>query len=217
MRSRLTIAVLTGQRPELLARTLSSFVRHQGAIWGDAVRVVVHNSGDEATAEVLSEYEWHVERTIIGELLSIGEASAHLLELVGEADSTYVLRLEDDWQVDATPFFDDSVRLLEDVGQVRLRKFHEPVLTSHRITKKPIRWVKHETGHYVTESAHYTHNPALMRTWDAVALGPYSDELHASRKFVEAGWASAQHLPGAFRHLGDRKAGLSLKWREADS
>lgn len=217
MRSRLTIAVLTGRRPELLAKTLSSFVTYQGSVWGDAVRVVLHNSGDEATADVLSEYPWDVVRTIEGPLLPIGQASSHLLEMVGEADSTYVLRLEDDWQADATPFLDDAVRLLEDVGQVRLRKFHEPVLSTHRITKKPIEWVKHETGHYVAESAHFTHNPSLMRTWDAVALGPYTDELHASRKFLEAGWASAQHLPGAFRHLGDRKAGLSLKWREADS
>lgn len=208
----LTLAVLTGLRPALLTRTLEAFRTRQPDLWHSATRTVVHNTGDPATAEVLDRYEWADRLELTGPLLPIAQASQHLIAQAALADEPFVLRLEDDWEVDGTAFFDDAVGLLAEARQVRLRRADERVLTHHRITKAPIRWRETEDGHLWAPSAHYTHNPSLMRTWDLVALSGYSDEIDAARRFHEAGWSSAQHRPGAFRHLGDRADGLSLKW-----
>jgi hypothetical protein len=208
----MTIAVLTGRRPALLAKTLEAMRKNQPQVWRSSVRVVFHNSGDAATAEVLDQYRWDERRTHEGDLLSIGAASARLVELAGIVDQRYVLRLEDDWWADGTEFVEDSVALLESVGQVRLRKASERTMSRHRLTNQPIRWRRIDGKHQIARSAHFTHNPSLMRTWDLVAMGAYRDEIEAARRFDEAGWAVAQHSPGVFRHLGDRKAGLSLKW-----
>lgn len=208
----LTVAVLTGLRPALLAKTLAAMSEHQPEVWHESVRVVFHNSGDSETSEVLDQYRWDERRTHTGDLFGIGAASAHLVELAGMVDQRYVLRLEDDWLADRTPFVEDSVALLESVGQVRLRKASEPVMTKHRITNQPVRWTVAPSGHRVTKRVHYTHNPSLMRTWDLVAMGAYKNEMEAAARFDASGWAVAQHMPGVFSHLGDRDAGLSLKW-----
>ena len=208
----LTIGVLTGLRPALLHRTLTAMRDKQGDVWESATRVVVHNTGDAETAAVLDMFEWDERLTLHGELLSIAEASQHLLRLAGEADNPFYMRLEDDWEATAATWIDDACALLERVGQVRLRHWEEPVLTKHRVTKKWINWQELPTGHLIAESAHFTHNPSLMYTWDAVALGGYTDEIDAARRMHEAGWASAQLVPGVFRHLGDKRKGLSLKW-----
>jgi len=208
----LTIAVLTGLRPALLFRTLEAFEERQPDVWHAATRTVVHNTGDRATAEVLDLYEWDDRLELTGPLLPIAQASQHLIAQAALADRAFVLRLEDDWEVDRTPFWDEAVNLLGDARQVRLRKAAEPVMTRHRITKDPIRWRETEDGHLWAPSAHYTHNPSLMRTWDLVALSGYSDEIDAARRYHDAGWSTAQHVPGAFRHLGDRSENLSLKW-----
>lgn len=213
-----TIAVLTGQRPELLSRTLDAMAENQPDLWAAAAKVVVHNSGDAATASVLDAHDWQARVVLDGRLRGIAEASQHLILEACRQDRRYVLRLEDDWIVDQTEFVDTSVRLLEsdlNVGQVRLRRSSEIVMAKHRVTKLPIRWRDTIHGHRWAPSAHYTHNPSLMRTWDNAALVGYSDEVDAARRFHAAGWSSAQHIPGAFAHAGDRDQGLSLKWSRA--
>lgn len=205
----LTIAVLTGHRPALLSATLEAMASRQAGIWGTATRVVVHNGADPATSEVLDRYQWHHRTVLEGRLRSIAEASQYLMQLVADADQPYVMRLEDDWEADETVWWDDAVGLLEECGQVRLRKADEPVMTDHRITGRPIRWQDTTNGHRWAPSAHFTHNPTLMRTWDLIALAGYTDEVDAARRMVDAGWASAQHQPGVFRHLGAGR--LSLK------
>lgn len=210
----LTIGVLTGLRPELLAATLEAFSSKQPDLWQEATRVVVHNTGDRATQEVLDEFDWDDRLTLHGELRSIAEASQHLLALADDAGEEYFLRLEDDWEATGAAWWDDAVDLLKTSGQVRLRRSDEKVLADHRITKKPIVWKVQQGGHLWSRSAHYTHNPSLMRTDDAVSLSGYADEIDAARRYLDAGWASSQLVPGVFRHLGHRTQGLSLKWAQ---
>lgn len=215
-----TIAVLTGQRPELLRETLAAMVEHQPDLWGAAAKVVVHNSSDGETAAVLDEHDWDRRVVLEGRLRGIAEASHHLIEAACIVDRRYVLRLEDDWIADPVSFYHDAVELLKsdlNVGQVRLRRSSEKVLDKHRVTKHDIRWRTLDSGHSWAPSAHYTHNPSLMRTWDYAALAGYSDEIDAARRFVEAGWSTGHHVPGAFAHAGDRSRGLSLKWSRTGS
>lgn len=199
----LTIAVLTGRRPELLQQTLDSFVEHHSHIWDDARRTVFHNSGDVETAEVLDRYVWHDRRIHEGGLLPIGEASQ---VLAGQVDSEYVLRLEDDWQACPVDWWDDAVALLDVAGQVRLRGSSEKVSPKCQSCRQPLNWQQHGK-HRVSDHGHYTHNPSLMRTKDFLALFPYQNERVAGRRYH--GKPIAQHQPGVFTHLGGD--GRSLK------
>lgn len=210
----LTIGVLTGMRPDLLAQTLEAFSSRQPDLWQSAIKVVVHNTGDRPTREVLDEYEWDDRLTLHGELRSIAEASEQLLAVADDAGQEYFLRLEDDWEATSAAWWNDAVELLKKAGQVRLRRSDEKVLATHRVTKQQIIWKQQPSGHLWSRSAHYTHNPSLMRTADAVSLSGYSDEIDAARRYLEAGWATAQLVPGVFRHLGHREQGLSLKWSQ---
>jgi hypothetical protein len=212
----LTIAVLTGKRPELLAATLAALELNQPELYAAAAKVVIHNTGDRETAEVLDRYVWDQRVVLKGALRGIAEASQYLIKAAAEVDRRHVLRLEDDWLVSSRPFYAEAAELLEDpelnVGQIRLRDASETVMTKHRITKKPMVWRELDSGHQWAPSAHYTHNPSLMRTWDYAAMAGYTDEIDAARRYLEAGWSSVQHVPGAFAHAGDRDRGLSLKW-----
>ena len=217
----LTVAVLTGQRPELLTATLAAIAERQPDLWAAAAKVVVHNTGDRATADVLDAYPWDRRVTLTGPLRGIAEASQHLIKAAAEVDRRHVLRLEDDWICDGVDFYPDAAAILDDaelnVGQVRLRRAVEKVLPNHRVTRQPIRWRQLDTGHRWAPSAHYTHNPSLMRTWDYAAMAGYADEVDAARRYLQAGWSSAQHVPGAFWHAGDRSLGLSLKWTKGSA
>lgn len=211
----LTIAVLTGQRPELLRETLAAMVEHQPDLWGAAAKVVVHNSADAETAAVLDEHDWDQRIVLDGHLRGISEASHYLIRAACTADRRYVMRLEDDWLADPVDFYATAVELLEsdlNVGQVRLRRASEKVMAKHRVTKKEIVWRELDSGHRWAPYAHYTHNPSLMRTWDNAAIAGYTDEIDAARKFYASGWSTVQHVPGAFAHAGHQEAGLSLKW-----
>jgi hypothetical protein len=208
----LTITVLTGRRPALLEQTLRSMVERQSEVWHMATRTVVHNGGDRETAEVLDGYLWDDRKVLRGRLRSIGEASQYLLKQAAQADNPYVLRLEDDWEATSSVWLDDAVAMLSRSGQIRLRREDEKVMDRHRITREPIAWRTLANGHKWTPSAHFTHNPNLMRTWDAVSLAGYKDEVDAAERFHATGLASSQLVPGVFKHLGHRHQGLSLKW-----
>ena len=202
----LTIAVLTGRRPALLERTLTAFTDHHPEVWGSAVRCVMHNTGDDATRQVLDRYDWDLRHTTNGRLLPIGEASQILGQQVEEAGTEFVMRLEDDWEAHPVDWWEDAVQLLDTAGQVRLRRHDEKVMGRCAVCRNQMLWVEQD-GHRVTKDAHYTHNPSLMRTELFLTLFPYRDERDAGRKFH--GQPAAQHVPGVFSHLGGD--GKSLK------
>lgn len=213
----LTVAVLTGKRPQLLERTLSSFVERNPLLWKDASRVVFHNFGDGASARILDRYDWHKREVRPNELLTIGQASQYLGALALSQRTRYVLRLEDDWLCHDSPgWFESAVNVLEDpeVGQVRLQRHDEPTRPENMVTHEPIVWSDYPGGHQAG-NAHYTHRPSLMRSFDYSALFPYRKEHHAMRRFYQRGLLVVQHRPGVFSHLGGDT--LSLKRREGAS
>jgi hypothetical protein len=194
----LTIAVLTGRRPELLAQTLASFVEHHRDIWEAATRTVFHNTGDEPTSQVIDAYTWHDRETHAGPLLSIGQASQRLGAQVADAGTDYVLRLEDDWEAKPGDWWDDAVDLLGRVDQVRLLRGRSS--RRCKVCRSTIVWRSTKRGHKVTRDAHYTHTPSLMRTGQFLKLFPYRDEPDAMRRFH--GHPVAHLQPGVFDHLG---------------
>ena len=205
--SNVTIAVLTGHRPELLHRTLSALPKW---LCETARTVVFHNGGDAATAQELNEFGWDVRATQRdGKIMPIGPAFSKLMTYVVSAETELVLYLEDDWLFNGDSedrtWLETAVAALQwpEVGLVRLRNVSERTLTRHMITQEPIVWKRIPgQGFTVADHAHYTFNPTLMRIGDVpwwAASETYAQRLfetHSTRK------KSAQIRPGVFSHIG---------------
>jgi hypothetical protein len=175
-----------------------------------ATLVVLINSSDPDTRAIISGLD-HVDRVLVheGPLLSIGDATSRLMAEVRTLPDTVdtVLHLEDDWRAHTfdAGWLARALHLLDadpKIGQVRLRDAADRVLRRHMITNRPIQWTPLR-GDRRASSAHFTFNPSLVRRKDLTALFPCDDETEAQRKFLKAGFASAQLVPGTFTHIGD--------------
>ena len=202
----LTIAVLTGRRPELLRQTLDSFTRHHRNIWDQARRTVMHNTGDRETADILDRYDWHLRRTT-PTLLPIGEASQLLGRQVRATEPDFVLRLEDDYLAHPGDWWDTATGLLGQVDLVRLQRADERTKSRCSVCGTRTRWTR-VPGARIADDTHYTHRPTLMRYESFDSLFPYKHERDAMRKFH--GRRSGQLVPGVFSHLAPGKP-LSLR------
>jgi hypothetical protein len=210
----ITVAVLTGNRPELLRRTLRSLPKW---LCETARTVVFHNGGDAATVHELNEFIWDVRVTRQDDgILPIGPAFSELMNYVIAADTELILYLEDDWLFNGDPedrqWLETAVTALQwpEVGLVRLRNVSERTLNRHMITREPIVWERVPgQGFTMAAHAHYTFNPTLMRVVDAP--WPVSSETDAQRIFEIRSpirRKSAQIRPGVFSHIG---GGQSLR------
>lgn len=200
----LAVTLLTGDRPELLARTLDAVRTHHGFLLEDAFVLVLHNGGDIPTSEVLELHRDVIDLVITTATLEpIGPAASSLFRHALEVDADLLLHLEDDWQAGPSdPWLAEAVELLEDgVFQVRLRHYSEQVLTRHMVTGKPIRW-RTKADYRITDDAHYTLNPSLMRLKDVAVGWPASSERNAQDHFWQAGYRRVAQVQGVFRHIG---------------
>lgn len=183
----LAITVLTGRRPNLLRRTLDSFVTNHPNLWASAVKTALHNGGDPETSDTLDQHDW-ADRHTTDRLLPIGEATTLLTRRAAEHGTDLMLRLEDDWEASPGDWWDDALSALHaGAEQVRLRKADEPVSARCLVCRKP--------GHL-----HFTFNPTLTPTETWMSLLPVANERDAMRKFH--GRHAAQLQPGVFTHIG---------------
>jgi hypothetical protein len=200
----LTVTVLTGRRPHLLRRTLDTFVAHNPGVLDKARLVVMVNGSDDESLEIVTGFPVNV-LLATPDLAPIGEATSTLAAAAHRKPSRWWLHLEDDWESTGPVPFDLAGRILTDypeVGQVRLRRRDEKVMSKHRVTRQPIRWRPWD-GWWSAKSAHLTFNPALWRTADIPKAFPCANEVDAMRRWVAAGMhRTAQADPGCFRHIG---------------
>jgi glycosyltransferase involved in cell wall biosynthesis len=211
---RLGISLLTGGRPDLLERTLTTLA----ARWPDQVRaayvVALVNGPDPASRDLLGPAGW-INRilTYEGDVLTIGMATSIVTAAVtGHPEVEHLLHLEDDWET-RTVDMEALVRaasFLRDpgVGQVRLRHRTEPCLSKHMISGRTIGWRQgddHRRG-----LAHFTFNPSLVSRDVADRVYPAVDERDAQRRFLATGLDVVQLEPGAFAHIGDRSRRLQI-------
>lgn len=210
--SDVTVAILTGFRPELLARTLGSL---PAWLLDTADVVVVHDGGDDATETVLEQYRDRIDRHIrrkhaTAKMHTIGENWSLLAE---HATRPYFLMLEDDWEFvsfGAQWLVDARAALDAGVAQVRLRHVSETVLARHMVDRSPITWSPHRFG-WVAD-AHLTTNPSLLRSADLPLLFPADGERDMQRRGHQAGLRCVvQSNPGAFLHIGDRSMRQELR------
>ena len=210
----LGISLLTGGRPSLFASTIESLVRVASDVLANAYVVALVN-GDDPQTQALVDRLSFVDRCIRapGELQPIGPATSRLMQALCSRDEIqYVLHIEDDWKTNGNDsrWLDDARSILDtvdNVGQVRLRLRSERVLPYHMVSKIPIVW-KPRDGYDLSESAHFTFNPSLMRREDVLRVYPCEDETEAQVNFLRTGYGTAQLTPGVFCHLG---GGQSLR------
>jgi hypothetical protein len=211
--SELVITILTGRRPTLLAKTLSTIECECRELLAKNRVIAMVNGGDEASVKIIEDATWIDERLVTQEpLLAIGPAVSRLWEAAELAKHQYLMHLEDDWGCSRS-WYEEARGILDadkEIGQVRLRR-HVPqsavghaVMRYHMVTGRPLRWEKLRLGgvRYLRCRAHFTFNPALIRASLAATLVPCDSELDAAKKFDAHRLKVAQTLPGAFRHLG---------------
>lgn len=208
----LVVTILTGRRPHLLERTLSS--AEQLWDWNCVTVIPYANGGDQETISLLANWcpdglwgsaEWR----------SIGEGISKCADRAYEFGCRYWLHLEDDWEALRNPegWYKESCAILDshEADQVRLRDSSEKVLKRHMVTGQPIRW--RQEGNFQIGEAHLTFNPSLMLTHHIPDAFPCVGERDAQRKWLKAGHTKvAQHVPGIWRHIG---GGESLRGRQA--
>ena len=210
--SRVAVTILTGARPDLLDATLTSLAeRAPGLLATAAVRVLV-NGGDPDSVTVAEKHDLGACVETTDSLEEIGPAVSRLAAWAADSGRPYWLHLEDDWVIATghTGWLDEAIATLADhpsVSQVRLRHHTEPVLSRHMVNGRQIVWRPHVAG--LIGEAHWTLNPALMRTSDIGRVWPASGERHAQRRAHQAGMRTVvQHLPGVWMHIG---GGRSLR------
>jgi glycosyltransferase involved in cell wall biosynthesis len=203
---RLGVSLLTGGRPDLLERTLTTFA----ARWPDQVEaahvVALVNGQDSASHDLLRQASW-IDRTLTYEpdVLSIGMAASILTAAVTALPHIeQVLHLEDDWEtrtLDIEALARASSLLhAPGVGQVRLRHSSEPCLGQHMITGRRVEWTQRED--HRRGAAHFTFNPSLILRQVADLVFPAIDERDAQRRFLATGLDVVQLEPGVFAHIG---------------
>lgn len=208
--SDVTLAILTGMRPRLLRQTLDGL---PDGMLDSAHVLTLHNGGDDATVDVLDDFDIDLKMTNLDGLWPIGKASSHLLATAGAEKRPFVLYLQDDWLcrhdgdwlVDAMRVLDNEPR----IGQVRLRLTNERAHIDHTsIHREKVRWA-YLNGHRISENGDWTLNPFIARTEDV--LTSFTDEKDAMRQFHKTGQIISQLVPGVFGHIGDK--GQSLRNR----
>lgn len=211
--SDITIAVLTGRRPELLRRTLNAL---PDWLWTSAHTVVLHNSGDGETTEVLDDYKIDLKYTNLDGLWSIGRASSHIFQIAQAEARPFTMYVQDDWKCkdQSSEWLITALQILDDdphVGAVRLRRTDERTMVNSMARGKTVTWSQHE-GFRVSRQAVWCLNPFLMRTHELIF--PIEDERDGMRKFNDWGQSVAQLTPGVFAHIG--YGGKSLRQKVAN-
>lgn len=207
--------MLTGDRPDLLRRTLESLRAACPGLLEESVVVALLNGDDAESAAYLGRLPF-VDEVLrhTGGVLPIGAAASRLMNALAERREVgAILHLEDDWEAAPTPsaaggWLKRARAILDahpEVGQVRLRSVQEKVLAHHMVTRRAIRWER-RPGFLLSVAAHYTFNPSLVRAGDVPSVFPCRSEGEAQERFLGAGFATAQCLPGVFRHIGAHRS-----------
>lgn len=210
--SGLVVTILTGDRPKYFIDTIRSIEDAAPGLLSSSYLIVCHNGGNGKTREAIDIIPAVNEIIPIGNngMVSLGEAmSAISNRLVTAFGHGEWIHLEDDWVAATTApaqwWLAEASRILKlhaDVGQVRLRHRCESTHKKNLRTGKPITWTPLDSHTLISETAHYTCNPAMMRIQDIGNIWPAPGENAAMDNFARTGLKVAQLSPGVFHHIG---------------
>jgi hypothetical protein len=191
------VTMLSGARPELLNRTLSSLPDY---VLESVIGLA--NGGDQETIEVYKNYS--IDPIITPYLLKVGAATSLLADLAFESKKDYWLQLEDDWEfiTEDENWLWRAKKALNNSHQVRLRHVSEFVKSTHMYTKKPFKLKNSEYGK--VGEMHWTFNPTLQKCITVPSVFPNVGETDAQKRaYISGKKLSTQLYPGCFKHTGD--------------
>jgi len=215
------VGMLTYKRPDLLMRTLESFVDHNRNCL-DRFRffILIQACPDPATMSVVNNHANLFDEVIQSkDNLGHGHGFLTILDRCVEKypDSKYLMMLEDDWESRDSlgKYLDEILKFLdadESVGYIRFRTTRQRVYNKNRMTKEEI-WYKPVTDHIYKSNGHFTTNPVFFRSelLQQFKDYPVHKEIHMVEVCHLLGECGAQLRRGCFWHIG-----LSLRtypWR----
>jgi GT2 family glycosyltransferase len=165
------VGMLTYKRPELLMRTLESFVSFNRN-YLDRFRffILVQACPDPGTMSVVN-YYGNLFDEVIQSKDNLGHVKGFMTILnrcvEKYPDSKYLMMLEDDWESQDSlgKHLDEILAYLgldSSVGYIRLRATHQRVFNKNRMTKKGIRYIP-VTDLIYKSNGHFTTNPVIFR------------------------------------------------------
>lgn len=185
--------------------------------------ICLANFGDTGTRGWLEAQPWKPHVVFSKERVTNPEATRLLLTTAVERGATMVLHLEDDWWIEAHPnedglvWLDDARDALDcnaAIGQVRLRRTDDYHEEFNWVKGEPLSPTDH--GDVRIGNYHATYNPALWRREAILDSFPaedfWRDEQRTMWHYEQAGWRSAQLVPGVFIHRDDG-ASVEGVWR----
>jgi GT2 family glycosyltransferase len=206
------IGMLTYKRPDLLMRTLESFVDlNRNCLDRFRFFILVQACPDPGTMSVIA---YHA--TLFDEVIQSKDNLGHvkgfmtILDRCVEKypDSKYLMMLEDDWesQDSLSNYLNEILTFLDSdssVGYIRLRATHQRVFNKNRMTKAGIKYIPVSDLIYKS-NGHFTTNPVIFR---AELLQQFKDypvhkEIHMVEvcHFLEE--CGAQLKKDCFWHIG---------------
>ena len=206
------IGMLTYKRPDLLMRTLESFVSFNRSHL-DRFRffIFVQACPDLETIAVIN-YFPNLFDEVIQSKDNLGHVKGFMTILdrcvTKYPDSKYLMMLEDDWESQDSlgTYLDEILAFLdsdESVGYIRLRATHQRVFNKNRMTKKGIRYIPVSDLIYKS-NGHFTTNPVIFRReiLQQFVDYPVHKEIHMVEvcHFLEE--CGAQLKKDCFWHIG---------------
>lgn len=201
---RLSIAILTGRRLDLLQRTVKSLEATNSGLLNDSYVIIYLNGFDNQTDHFVRSLSYVDDYMYVASDTPepIGAAVSRMTDhVIGKSD--YHIHLEDDWECMSSGFIGRAQSILEnhpEIGQVRLRHKAEPVMRFHMVSQVHHRWARKDG--VLMSKLHFTFNPSLVRTEDLNCIYPATSEIDAASNYAKRFSFVAQDDPGAFRHIG---------------
>ena len=209
-RDGITFVITSCGRPELLARTIDSFVAHN--TYPIARYILIEDSGDRDMLDFIERRFGDLFDTVLfneprlGQIRSVDRAYA-------QVDTPYIFHCEDDYEFFRSGFMEDSLSVLKhDPGAITVwlrnlwegnrHKFEERI----RYTDDNVmyRRVLPKTSRNHTWYG-FTFNPSLRRLADYERIKPFNDvghELEINYAYHELGFYGVTLEEGAARDVG---------------
>lgn len=206
----ITFVVTSCGRPELLARTMESFLAQN--TYPVARFILIEDSGDREMLEFIDKHFGHVFDTVLfneprlGQIRSVDRAYA-------EVDTPYIFHCEDDFEFFREGFMEESLSVLRHEPQaITVWMRHLWDCKKHKLSER-IQYT--EDGvmyrHVLPKMSHketwhgFSFNPGLRRLADYERIKPFAaigHELQINYRYHDMGFHGVVLEEGATCHIG---------------